>query len=182
MVATVHIANYTGTGEGASTQVTSASVTVGTSDHATQASAIPIPTSGSNHSYWTHSALVATVAADNAINNLKWYMDGTNSLGTGVTAIVTTACRYAQATGTAGSSGALLALANHASLTGCPATGATSDMFLYTSVCPLTLSGSLAATTGSIGDRFVVFQLSVISTATAGNSSQEVVTFTYDET
>jgi hypothetical protein len=121
MAATVKIAQYNGAAPGASTDVTSASVTVGTSDEAQSASAIPIPTSGSNHSYWMHSALVATAAPDNALDNLKFYTDGTNSFGTGVTAIVGTGSTYTQAVGTAGSSGALLSSACHAHMTGSPA-------------------------------------------------------------
>lgn len=181
MAATVVVAQYTGAAPGASTDVNSASVTVGTSDEAQNASAIPIPSSGSNHSFWTTTALVATVAPDNAINNLKWYSDGTNSFGTGVTAIVTTASAYVQAVGTAGSSGALLDSACNAGISGCPG-AATSDLFLYTSGCKMTITGSIAATTGSIGDKFVVQQLSVISTAGAGNSGEESITFEFDET
>ena len=181
MAATIVIAQYTGAAPGASTDVTSASVEVGTSDEALTASAIPIPSSGSNHSYWSHFALVATAAADNAIDNLKFYTDGTNSLGTGVTALVSTASRYDRGTGTAGSSGEVLILANHASLSGCPATGATSDMFLYTSSCKMTIAGSIATGTGSIGDFFVVSQLSVINTAGAGDSPEETLTYEYDE-
>ncbi len=181
MAATVKIARYNGAGAGASNDITSASLTIGTSDEATEASPIPIPTSGSNHSYWVHTALVATAAADNSIDNIKWYTDGTNSLGTGVTAIMGMASAYDQATGTAGSSGEVLNSTNHASLSGCPS-GATSDMFLYTSSCKLQIPGSIAATTGSIGDEWVVIQLSVISTAGAGNTAEEVITFEYDET
>lgn len=181
MAATVLVARYNGAGAGASNDVNSASVTVGTSDDATSASAIPIPSSGSNHSFWANFALVATAAPDNAINNLFWYTDGTNSLGTGVTGIVTTASAYVQGVGTAGSSGALLDSACHGGLSGCDG-AATSDMFLYTSSCKLTVTGSIAATTGSIGDKFVVHQLSVISTAGAGNSGEETLTFEFDET
>lgn len=182
MAATVKIAQYTGAGAGASTDVTSASVTMGTSDEANNASAIPIPSSGSNHSYWMHTALVATVAADNQIDNVLWWTDGTESWGTGVTNVMSTASRYDVATGTAGSSGEVLNVTNHASLSGCPRDGSTSDMFLYDSGCKLTIAGSLDNSTGSIGDYFVVQQLSVISTAGAGNSSEEVMTFSFDET
>lgn len=181
MAATVVIVRYNGNAPGASTSISSASLTMGTSDEATEASAIPIPTSGSNLSYWVHTGLVATAAPDNQIDNIFWYTDGTNSLGTGVTGIVTTASAYASAIGTAGSSGQALILANHASLSGCPRTGATSDMFLYDTGCLLTVAGSIAATTGSIGDYFVVTQLSVISTAGAGNSGEEDITYQFDE-
>ena len=69
MAATVKIARYNDSGAGASTDITSASLTIGTSDEATEASSIPIPSSGSNYSYWVHSALVATVAPDTQIDN-----------------------------------------------------------------------------------------------------------------
>lgn len=181
MAATVLFAQYNGAIPGASTDVNSASVTVGTSDEAQSASAIPIPTSGSNHSFWSTFALVATVAPDNALDNLFWYTDGTNSFGTGVDGIVTTASAYVRGLGTAGSSGALLDSACHGGISGCP-DAATSDMFLYSSGCKLTVTGSIAATTGSVGDKFVVQQLSVISTAGAGNTSEETITMEFDET
>jgi len=183
MAATVVIAVYTGADPGASADVTSASVTMGTSDEAPNASAIPIPSSGSNHSYWGTFALVATAAPDNALDNLFWYTDGTNSFGTGVTGIVITASAYVIANGTAGSSGVLLSSTCHGGLSGCSTDAATaSDMFLYTSSCKLTITGSIAATTGSVGDKFVVDQLSVISTAGAGNTVEETLTFEFDET
>jgi hypothetical protein len=181
MAATVVVAQYTGAIPGASTDVNSASVTAGTSDEASNASSIPIPGSGSNHSFWTTTALVATAAPDNALNNLNWYTDGTNSFGTGVTGIVITASAYVQGLGTAGSSGALLDSACHGGLSGCDG-AATSDMFLYTSGCKMTITGSIGATTGSVGDKFVVQQLSVISTAGAGNTVEETMTFEFDET
>ncbi len=180
MAATVLIAQYNAATP-ASTDVTSASVTVGTSDEASNASAIPIPSSGSNHSFWMSSALVATVAPDNNLTNLKWYTDGTNSLGTGVTGIVATASGYAQAVGTAGSSGALLSSTCHAGLTGSPG-AATSDMFAFSSSCKLGIAGSIGAATGSAGDEWLLHQLSVISTAGAGNTAEESLTFEFDET
>jgi hypothetical protein len=181
MAATVKIGRWNGANPGASNDITSASLTLGTSDEATQGSPIPIPSSGSNYSYWAHTALVATVAPDTAIDNIFWYTDGTNSLGTGVNAIVSTASAYDQATGTAGSSGELLNVTNHASLSGCPRDGSTSPMFLYDSGCKLTISGSIDASTGSAGDFFVVYQINVVDTAGAGNTAEETMTFEYDE-
>ena len=178
MAATVIIVNVTGAGA-ASADVTSGSVTAGTSDEATSPSAIPIPSSGSNHSYWQSFHLVATAAPDNAINNQKFYTDGTNTFGTGVTAIIAEASGYVVATGAAGSSGSVLVSGNHAGLTN---GGATSDLFLYTSSCKLPVAGSIAATTGCIGDEHVITQLSVISTAGAGNSGEETMTWEFDET
>jgi len=54
-------------------------------------------------------------------------------------------------------------------------------MFLYTNACKLSVAGSIAATTGSFGDR-IVFQVRVDTTAGAGNSGEETLTFEFDET
>ena len=176
MSATVQIRRLTGAqATPTSTDVTAGSVHAGTQDANTSPCKIPVPTSGSNHSFWVNTQLHATVAPDNYCNNIFWYTDGGNGFGTGVTAIVSMASAYASAIGTAGSSGTLLNTTNHASLTGAP-----SDLFLYTSSCKLTVAGSIAATTGSFSNR-VVFQLSVISTGVAGNSGAEQITWTFDE-
>lgn len=178
MAATVQIRRLTGAnGSITSTDITSGSVHAGTQDSNTSPCAIPVPTSGSNHSYWVTAQLNCTASADNALNNIKFWTDGANSFGTGITAIVSTASGYVQATGTTGSSGILLSVGNYATL----ATGGASDLFLYTSSCKLTVAGSLAgATTGSFGDR-VVSQLSIISTAGAGNSVAETLNWQWDE-
>ena len=176
MTATVQIRRLTSTqATPTSTDVTSGSLHAGTQDTNTSPCRIPVPTSGSNHSFWVNTQLHCTVAPDNSLTNAFFYTDGTNSFGTGVTAIVSTASTYASAIGTAGSSGTVLNTTNHASLTGAP-----SDLFLYTSSCKLTVAGSLGATTGSFTNR-VVYQLSVISTAAAGNTGAETCTWTFDE-
>src|SRR3990172_1015752 len=176
MAAVVKIYRLTGTqATPTTTDVTTGSVHAGTQDANTSPCKIPVPTSGSNHSFWVNTQLSASVAPDNSITNIKWYSDGTNSFGTGVTAIVSMASTYASALGAAGSSGSVLNTTNHASLTGAP-----SDLFLYTSSCKLAVAGSIAATTGSFGNR-VVSQLSVISTGVAGNTGAEVITWEFDE-
>ena len=176
MAATVQLRKLTGVNSSiTSTNVTAGSARLGTSDEATSASSIPVPTSGSNYSYWATLQLNCTVAPDNSLTNIFFYTDGTNSFGTGIDAIVIPASGYASAVGTAGTSGSLLSAANY---TG-SACAATSPMFLYTSACKLTLAGS-TTTTGSFGNRAVV-QLNVLSTAVAGNSGEDSVTFAWDE-
>lgn len=152
--------------------ITSGSVHAGAQDTNTSPCAIQVPSSGSNYSFWVTTQLECTVAPDTQINNMKWWTDGSNSFGTGVNAIVAVASGYASAVGTAGSSGSILNITNH--------TGLASAFFLYTSSCKLTVSGSIGATTGSFGNR-VVWQINVESTAGAGNSGEEVLTFSYDE-
>lgn len=176
MAATVEIRKLTGENSSiTSTDVSSGSLQYGTSDEATSPSPIPVPSSGSNYSYWVTLQLNATAAPDNALDNIKFYTDGTNSLGTGVDGIVATASGYASAVGTAGTSGSLLSTSNHDGLTGSP-----SPLFDYSSGCKLSVSGSIGATTGSFGDR-VVSQFNVINTAGAGNSPEETLTLEWDE-
>lgn len=178
MTATVQIHQYTGpAGTPTTTNITSGSVRAGTSDEPITASNIPVPSSGSHWSYWVSEALECTVAPDNAINNLKWYSDGTNSLGAGVACVVVTASAYVQASGTSGSSGSPLTVGNHAGI----ASGGASPFTRYTSGSTLSISGSIGATTGCIGDRWLVWQIQVESTAGAGNTGEETWTWQYDE-
>lgn len=175
LVATVQVRRLTGAqATPTSTDVTSGSVHAGTQDANTSPCKIPVPTSGSNYSFWVNSQLHATVAPDNSLTNVKFYTDA-GAFGTDITAIVSTASTYASALGAAGSSGSLLNQTNHASLT-----GATSNLFLYTSSCKLTVAGSIANTTGSFTNR-VVYQLIVASNASAGNTAGRVMTFEFDE-
>ena len=178
MAADIDIYRLTGTaGTPTYTDITSASTRMSTSDSATPGTSnpVPIPTSGSNYTYWVTTQLYAACAPDNAVNNIKWYTDGTNTFGTGTNGLITPASAYVQATGTAGSSGVLLG-------TGCHLGASTaSDLFLYTSSCKLSVAGSIGATTGSFGDR-VVYQVRVDTTASPGNSGEETFTWEYDET
>lgn len=173
MSATVQIRRLTGQNSSiTSTDVTAGSAKLGTSDE-TSASSVPVPTSGSNYTYWANFQLNCTVAPDNSLTNIKWWQADT-SFGTGIQGYVSTASVYASAVGTAGSSGSLLNTTNHGSLTGAPSVFST-----YTSSCKLTVTGS-TTTTGSFGYRVIV-QLSVISTANAGNSSEDTTTWSFDE-
>lgn len=179
MAATVKVARYTGAAP-ASTDVTSACTRAGASDEAANGSSIRVPSGGSNYSYWVTTALVATAAPDTQIDTLKWYSDGTNSLGTGLWCQVAVASGYVQADGVAGSTGSALDQTNHTALYGADSA---SDAFQYTSTATsmLSISGSIDNSTGSIGDQYVVYQVTVENTAGAGNSSEEEFTFQFDE-
>lgn len=126
---------------------------------------IPIPaTAIYNYSYLKQLKLYATVAPDNAINNLKFYTDGSNPLyGTGCMLFVSTSASYTN-----------------------PATQVENffggaDAQQYTSVAPLTVSGSIGAATGAIGD-WTILQFGVTNTATQGvTTSSEVLTWSFDE-
>jgi len=158
--------------------ITSGSLRAGTEDVNVSPCNIPVPSSGSNYSYWMVTQLEATAAPDTSLTNVKWYSDGTNSQGTGVSTVVATASAYAGASGTAGSSGIILSVANY----GAGLTDEASPVWQYTSdsSSQLTVSGSIDASTGSFADR-VVLQVQVESTAGAGTVAEETMTWAFDE-
>jgi hypothetical protein len=105
---------------------------------------------------------------------LRWYSDGSNNFGTGVTCKGQEATSYVQATGSTGN-GTQLTTGNHSGLT-----GSTVDVFGLTSGSPKSLAGSTTGT-GQFGSRFV-YQVEVGTTASPGATAQETFTWKYDET
>lgn len=179
MPATITIRRLTSTTP-TSTDITSINTRANAEDaHSTAGTTNPIqiPAAGTNYSFWVVTQLNATTSPSSIINNIKWYTDGTNSFGTGVTMKVNTATGYVQATGTTGTTGNILNTTNYATLA-----GATSDAFTYTSASPLSVTGSLSnPSTGAFGDR-VVYQIEVGTTASPGTTAvAETITWRYDE-
>ena len=175
MPATVQIVRLTGAGPTA-TDITSINTRANAEDaHSTAGTTNPIqiPASGTNYSYWVVTRLNCTVAPSTSISNIKWYTDGANTLGTGITMKAATASVYVQATGTLGTTGTQMIVGNYTGLS-TPA-----DAFTYTSAAPLSVTGT-TSTTGQFGDR-VVYQIEVASTASPGATGQETLTWRYDE-
>jgi len=191
MAATVIIERHTGAPSGGGGTTQSDITSINTRANAQDAheiadvdNPIQIPSSGTNYSYWVSTRLECTVAPAGTIDNLKWYTDGSNNFGTGVTCKVKEANEganegYRQATGTVGQTGNQLTQAAHTGLVG---TVEPADAFTYTSGSPLALAGSTTTTTvDGFGD-FVVYQIEVGTTAGPGATAQETFTFKYDET
>ena len=109
------------------------------------------------------------------VDNIKWYTDGTNNFGTGVTSVGNTATSYVQATGTAGTSGTQLTTGNYSSLDATPV-----DVFSLTSGSPQSVTGT-TTTTGDLGS-FFVYQIVVGTTASSGATASETFTWKYDDT
>lgn len=177
MAATVLIRRLTGAGPTA-TDITSINTRANAEDAHTTAgtsNSILVPASGTNYSYWVVTRLDVTAITAGTVDNVKWYTDGSNNFGTGVTCKVNTATGYVQATGTAGTTGLQLTTGNYATLAGAP-----SDAFGYTSGSPLSVSGTTTGT-GQFGDR-VVYQIEVGTTAASGATAQETFTWKYDDT
>lgn len=177
MAATVQIVRLTGAGPTA-TDITSINTRANAEDAHTTAgtsNSILVPAAGTNYSYWVVTRLNVTAITSGTVDNIKWYTDGSNNFGTGVTCKVNTATGYTQATGTAGTTGLQLTTGNYSTLAGAP-----SDSFAYTSGSPLSVSGT-TTTTGQVGDR-VVYQIEVGTTAASGATATETFTWRYDDT
>lgn len=177
MPATVLIRRLTGAGP-TSTDITSINTRANAEDAHTTAgttNSILIPASGTNYSYWVNTRLDVTAITSGTVDNVKWFTDGTNSLGTGVTMAVGTANAYVQATGTAGTTGTQLTVGNYTGFT-----LGNANAFTYTTGSPLDVTGT-TSTTGQFGDR-VVYQINVATTAGSGATASETLTWRYDDT
>lgn len=136
------------------------------------ASPIAIPSSGSVTSYFTTLYLNVSTAPATSIQNIKFYMNGTNPW-TGVTLQAGTAAAYTQSSGTSGV-GLPLTPSNYAGLTGL------ADAFSYTSATPLLLPGTIGATTGKVG-QYLNLQLTASSLALQGVLTGAQAYIQYDE-
>jgi len=176
MAATVIINRLTGVGPTA-TDITSINTRANAEDaHSTAgtANSILVPTSGSNYSFWVVTRLNVTAITSGTVDNLKWYTDGVNNFGTGVTALANQATAYTQATGTTGTTGLVLNTTNYTTVT------TPVDPFTFTSASPLSVTGT-TTTTGQFGN-YVVYQIVVGTTAASGATAAETFTWKYDDT
>lgn len=179
MAATVTIRRWTGGVSGPTkTNITSINTRANAEDaHSISgtSNSILVPAVGSNYSYWVVTRLAVDVISSGTVDNLRWYTDGTNNFGTGVTCVGNTAGTYNQATGTPGQTGTQLTTGNYVGLAGEP-----TDVFAFTSSSPKTIAGS-ASSVGDLGD-FFVYQMVVGSSAQSGATAQETFTWKYDDT
>lgn len=177
MAATVIINRLTGAGPTA-TNITSINSRANAEDaHSTAgtSNSILIPAAGTNYSYWVTTQLEVTAITGGTVDNLRWYTDGSNNFGTGITCLGQEATSYVQAGGTPGTSGTQLTTGNHAGITGSPV-----NVFTFTSGSPKSLTGT-TTTAQKFGSRFV-YQIEVASTASSGATAQETFTWKYDDT
>lgn len=152
MAATVQIRSWHGAGAGGDGGGASpATIRFRNSDVDTQdgSNQVAIPGGGgTNYSYIKQLRLHATVAPTTSIANIKFYMTGTAVTGIDVRA--RTQAAYTDPTVNASTQ-----------LTG------TVSGYTLTAAVPMSVGGSLGASTGAAGD-YVQLQMAVISTATAG--------------
>lgn len=166
MAATVQIISLHGATGATETQVDGGTLAFKAADDDTANTSNPlvIPAAGTIYSYIKQLRFKCTVAPSNLINNLKFYTDGANGLGTGVGI---TAKTYVAGSYINPATQAQTQLAG------------TTDIFTYTSGSPLAVAGSTSGT-GNFSD-IIAMQMSVASTAGQGTTPSETLTFSYDE-
>ena len=146
---------------------------------------IPIVSGQTKYSYWKQIYLKCVNAPATQIDNIKFYSDG-SGFGTGITLSVGlqmptknsgSSAGYQVADGTAGDSGTAM-VGGHSSIS------SKASVFSYTSVSPLACSISEAGNViNAVNETtsYLVLQMEVIDTATAGGLTAETLTFQYDE-
>lgn len=152
---------------------------------------LAIPGSGTDYSFWKHTYFRMSVRpGSEVVNNLKFFSDGANGFGTGVGLVVSdqlpahTAAadtEYEVDNHTQGTTGDNMddGTNNHSICT------TTSDVFGKTSGSPLTVTiGEASSQMDAVAEvsAYVLLQMTVASTASAGTLTAETLTYRYDET
>jgi hypothetical protein len=177
MVASVVVNEWNG--NSVKTDKTGSTSRFKTADNATvdTSNPITIPTSGQAYSYekWMRLALTGT-APSQRINNLKFYLDGANGYGTGVTL-------WGEVNGSGTFRSAALPVSSLTVPMGGSGSITMTNAFVYTANGALSLSSAAETFSGSSIDtgRFVVLALQAASTASQGTLTAETGTFSYDE-
>ena len=171
-------------------------------DSASTSYPIPIPTAGTNRSYWKSHCLDITSGPDTYIKNVRYYQTWTTdpntdwALGTngdlivGVSSSSVDDCRtlsqgcppasYEQATGTPGSTGDALE-SSHTYYAGTSGKYKSITYFSSQSSALMVQSGQVVGASGTGKSYIVVTQVLVGPGATQGLKSDKTATFVYDE-
>jgi len=142
------------------------------------ASPITIPSGADVYSFWKHVYLNCTTGPDTQVDNIRIYSDAT--LGwTGCTVNVGDGTQTHTSVSAAGyDPGQALVMTTHDTVS------AVTSLFTYTSGAPRTVSisetSNIINATSETSD-YVVLQLVVSSSATAGTQATETITWLYDE-
>ena len=148
---------------------------------------IPIPDTGSNYSFWKHLCFKSVVAPGTQIDNFLIWTGG-SGFGTGINVnigspdcyntVTDVGSEYEVATGTVGTSGNAM-ISEHSIIT------AQTDLFAITSAGkwgPIAINEASNVIDAS-GERtdYIVLQMDVASTASAGNLDDATIWWSYDE-
>lgn len=174
MVATVIIQEYNGVTASA-TDKTSGTVRFKNADNAAANTSNPliIPSSGQEYSYEKWLGLrITSGAPSDVINNLQFYTDGANGMGSGVSVFANSSTTFRTPA---------IPDESNATPLGGSASETMVDAFSYSSGATLALgSGNYSGSATNIGN-YAVLVAKVTSAASPGATSAETITFQYDE-
>ena len=177
MAATVVINEWNG--NSTKTDKTGSTVRFKTADNATvdTNNPITIPTSGQTHSFekWLRLAITGTQPSQR-LNNLKFYTDGSNGFGAGVT-------MYTEVNPTGSFRSAAQAVSSNAVPLGGSGSITMTNAFAYTAAGAVSLSSAAETFSASSTDigRFAVLVMTISAAASQGTLTAETGTFSYDE-
>ena len=168
------------------TQLTSSRYSLSDSVTPGIANPIIIPTVGVNYSYWKHQVLNFT-GAFTAIDNIRWYTDGTVGWNVGASGKLMVAMMSGGAVGAPVSNGYVNASGNTTTgvwaLSGhtyyANTSGKIGNAGSFTVSLPLTVDSTQYLASGY--SKALVTQVAVATDATQGTQTPETVTFMYDE-
>lgn len=179
----VQIHRLTGAGP-TGTDITDINTRLNATDgHTTAGTSNPIriPDAGSNYSFWAVTRLFFDGTGVGTINNIKWFTDGANGMGTGVGLVAALADVYDQAEGTEGETGTELSVANYGNGT-TDLDEEPSTAFDFTSGSPKDVGGDVTDPDDEYFGQMLVLQTTVGTTAAPGPTAQETMTWRYDST
>lgn len=168
MAATMSIQELNGASPGSATSITNARYNA--NDAAGPGTNNPLvkPAAGTNYSFWKFHYLNADTSPTGTINNIKWYTDG--SIGwSGCTLYVGGHSVYSQATGTVGTTGNVFSAASYVAAS-------------FVSAVPFSVGGSIDNPSTGRASWYVVSQVGVSTSASAGTLTAETIYWRYDET
>jgi hypothetical protein len=190
MAATVLIKRLLGAAPGQSGAIdeTSGNTRLKQADNAADDANNPVPASGTldsnaSISAWGVTQLHCTVAPTTGLAGIKWWGDNT-ALATGLKIRGESATSYIQAdlTGFTFGGNSEARVARYSTMTAPVDLWNTGGTGTYHSGAKKSLTGTIGATTGYIADTFMVLQIQVASTASAGPTAARTATYSYDET
>jgi hypothetical protein len=142
-----------------------------------------VPGAGTKYSYWKHLYLKCSNADSHTINNVAVYSDGSNSLGTGIDCVI--GLQFPTKNSGA-STGYEVAGADEELAAGHGGITSVASIFNYTAGEANDLDVSISESGSVINaanetTNYILMQMTVASTASPGDLTDETATWSYDE-
>lgn len=142
-----------------------------------------VPAAPTKYSFWKHLCLLCSAADSHTMNNVAFYTDGSNTLGTGIE--VYAGLQFPERT-SASDAGYEVAAADEELVAGHGGITTKASVFDYSAGEATDLDMTITEAGGIINaanetSNYLVLQMWVIDTASPGDLTNETGTFSYDE-